>query len=285
MSEQSKELKIERYLSGQMTEAEAASFEADLRADRTLAEEVQLLREMRAEFGDPDKAAFMEALRAADQAHFEPPANRRTSGHTRWLLLICAMLVVAATAYFFWPVDEEPATDSSDPFELQDTPPHQPEVVPEGQILSEAERPDPVERPEPLDGGVEESASELLAAASFEPNPYLESFMNASVRSTATQTTAQASWSPEGTLVIEGTLDLPAGSAREDYAIYVYTNDTDAYLNEQFFERRNMTRSTSGDDDRFRMVFEKNYQPGLYYYLIMNDQADDPLLVGKIQKQ
>lgn len=98
MTAEERSERIEQYLQGRLTPAEAVAFESEMQTDPTLAEEVALERDLLEFMGETDVKSFRATVDKVHQqkreARIIPLAGRRT-----WALA-ASVLVLVATGYF-----------------------------------------------------------------------------------------------------------------------------------------------------------------------------------------
>ena len=97
--------RIERYLRGELPEAERAQFAAELARDPELRRRVALHRDLEATFADPEEARLRATLRAADTGF----RNRRSwlvswrNDRSRWAIAASLLLLIAAAIFWLVP--------------------------------------------------------------------------------------------------------------------------------------------------------------------------------------
>ena len=94
---------IERYLAGELPEAERNAFEAALQQDAALAEEVALQRALRQSLGNPRRRQLLDALsEVAEQPEQRQPLALSWVAGFRWAAAAAALLALAAVSTWWY---------------------------------------------------------------------------------------------------------------------------------------------------------------------------------------
>jgi anti-sigma factor RsiW len=107
---------IERYLRGELSDAERRAFEAAMAQEEALQKEVALHRELEDTFGDPEYQQLLGVLKEVDAGTASPAEKGkkvRLLRSRRWWMGIAAtlLLLVAVTAVLLLRSDRTPSTD------------------------------------------------------------------------------------------------------------------------------------------------------------------------------
>lgn len=271
---------IEAYLNGTLEGDARAAFELAMQNNPELSAEVRLYRDMAIALKPaPTEDALRENLKRLGHQHAppEPVAIRRIA--LRWWLA-GALAVLGLAGWLVWrmraPVPTDHRKTPADQPVAQTPLPGRPPVDSGHQPLPAAPLPKPRE-------------PRLLAAA-FRPNLRLEALMNTQFRGEKYQFRVNrpapgANLSRQQKQVafrLEGTVETDAGEISAPFRVLVFSNLQQDY---EQFRPAYAARLSFEKTDRvfsFRLDERLTLAPGLYYYLIEDEDSGMVYFVGKM---
>lgn len=277
--------KIQRYLDNELKGEELRAFEAQLRADKSLAAEVELHREMGDFLEESGENELRKNLEKLGSEFTEAPNSKRENGF-KYLLWLLPLLLLGGV-FFYWnsinknevipavPTNEETQDSLSAPLIYAELPPFdsalivwQPEYPPSTMVLS----PD-----------------ELINEDVFAPNRYLDSLHVNHVPSDSFNITIEklpsdTVWIGENGAIVEGDLQIaatvqtPIDLMQETQHLYVYNN----LMEQRWYYFDYLKPYKSNEKElvniyRIDETIELNAE-GLYYFILLKEDV----FIGKI---
>lgn len=89
---------IEQYLLNRMDDEEKAEFEALMKTDPALAEDVKIQQELFELSEDDDFSSIYSEIKAQDEAYHQGQQKTKKN----WLLISIALLILAAILFYFY---------------------------------------------------------------------------------------------------------------------------------------------------------------------------------------
>lgn len=296
MKKQERQDRIEQYLRQEMSPAERAQFEAAMKRDAALAEEVRLQQQLHEEFGDRAKQTFIRELDKLGDQYFGPsPASGRMWWNWKWLL--GALLMVAVGLWLVIWVLPVPVKQKDIPVP-ENNQPQRPLEEREGPLSEPPGQSVEPPKPSPSEPEVEKESPPIAQVnpADFTPNPYLENLVGSYVRGEEWQFSGIDAALEGGRFRLEGRAQLTTAAAERNLMVFTYSNREADWLAGNFLLRRPLdlqavagdepARTAGGDElrsFRFRISVPVDWKPGLYYYFLAWEQDEEPLFAGKME--
>ena len=269
---------IHDYLSGVMDIETRKEFESQLASHPDMAERVRFERELYNAIGQsPEndlRANLQQITRRLDQTEFVsvPVSAEKTSRKRLWrgvgiLALVGALVLWWITQYRMKP-DATPAP-ASEPVQIISTP-----TIEQTPAVQEAPPPQAVQKSRPV-------------AASYEPIPALETYVGSQYRSQDWKVTVEEPLPNAQLPAKNGHLSLHISGniqstvvAEPGLRVLIFNNDLKSFEAMQPIANAALKVAPDGN-----FLFEKVmvFKPGLYYYLIEDEESGNWLLVGKFR--
>lgn len=269
---------IHDYLSGVMDIETRKEFESQLASHPDMAERVRFERELYNAIGQsPEndlRANLQQITRRFDQTEFVsvPVSTEKTSRKRLWrgvgiLALVGALVLWWITQYRMKP-DATPAP-ASEPVQIISTP-----TIEQTPAVQEAPPPQAVQKSRPV-------------AASYEPIPALETYVGSQYRSQDWKVTVEEPLPNAQLPAKNGHLSLRISGniqstvvAEPGLRVLIFNNDLKSFEAMQPIANAALKVAPDGN-----FLFEKVmvFKPGLYYYLIEDEESGNWLLVGKFR--
>lgn len=269
---------IHDYLSGVMDIETRKEFESQLASHPDMAERVRFERELYNAIGQsPEndlRANLQQITRRFDQTEFVsvPVSTEKTSRKRLWrgvgiLALLGALVLWWITQYRMKP-DATPAP-ASEPVQIISTP-----TIEQTPAVQEAPPPQAVQKSRPV-------------AASYEPIPALETYVGSQYRSQDWKVTVEEPLPNAQLPAKNGHLSLHISGniqstvvAEPGLRVLIFNNDLKSFEAMQPIANAALKVAPDGN-----FLFEKVmvFKPGLYYYLIEDEESGNWLFVGKFR--
>lgn len=269
---------IHDYLSGVMDIETRKEFESQLASHPDMAERVRFERELYNAIGQsPEndlRANLQQITRRFDQTEFVsvPVSTEKTSRKRLWrgvgiLALVGALVLWWITQYRMKP-DATPAP-ASEPVQIISTP-----TIEQTPAVQEAPPPQAVQKSRPV-------------AASYEPIPALETYVGSQYRSQDWKVTVEEPLPNAQLPAKNGHLSLHISGniqstvvAEPGLRVLIFNNDLKSFEAMQPIANAALKVAPDGN-----FLFEKVmvFKPGLYYYLIEDEESGNWLFVGKFR--
>ncbi|MCA0237678.1 MAG: hypothetical protein LCH81_14980 [Bacteroidetes bacterium] len=269
---------IHDYLSGVMDIETRKEFESQLASHPDMAERVRFERELYNAIGQsPEndlRANLQQITRRFDQTEFVsvPVSTEKTSRKRLWrgvgiLALLGALVLWWITQYRMKP-DATPAP-ASEPVQIISTP-----TIEQTPAVQEAPPPQAVQKSRPV-------------AASYEPIPALETYVGSQYRSQDWKVTVEEPLPNAQLPAKNGHLSLRISGniqstvvAEPGLRVLIFNNDLKSFEAMQPIANAALKVAPDGN-----FLFEKVmvFKPGLYYYLIEDEESGNWLFVGKFR--
>lgn len=269
---------IHDYLSGVMDIETRKEFESQLASHPDMAERVRFERELYNAIGQsPEndlRANLQQITRRFDQTEFVsvPVSAEKTSRKRLWrgvgiLALVGALVLWWITQYRMKP-DATPAP-ASEPVQIISTP-----TIEQTPAVQEAPPPQAVQKSRPV-------------AASYEPIPALETYVGSQYRSQDWKVTVEEPLPNAQLPAKNGHLSLHISGniqstvvAEPGLRVLIFNNDLKSFEAMQPIANAALKVAPDGN-----FLFEKVmvFKPGLYYYLIEDEESGNWLFVGKFR--
>lgn len=269
---------IHDYLSGVMDIETRKEFESQLASHPDMAERVRFERELYNAIGQsPEndlRANLQQITRRFDQTEFVsvPVSTEKTSRKRLWrgvgiLALVGALVLWWITQYRMKP-DATPAP-ASEPVQIISTP-----TIEQTPAVQEAPPPQAVQKSRPV-------------AASYEPIPALETYVGSQYRSQDWKVTVEEPLPNAQLPAKNGHLSLRISGniqstvvAEPGLRVLIFNNDLKSFEAMQPIANAALKVAPDGN-----FLFEKVmvFKPGLYYYLIEDEESGNWLFVGKFR--
>lgn len=269
---------IHDYLSGVMDIETRKEFESQLASHPDMAERVRFERELYNAIGQsPEndlRANLQQITRRFDQTEFVsvPVSAEKTSRKRLWrgvgiLALLGALVLWWITQYRMKP-DATPAP-ASEPVQIISTP-----TIEQTPAVQEAPPPQAVQKSRPV-------------AASYEPIPALETYVGSQYRSQDWKVTVEEPLPNAQLPAKNGHLSLRISGniqstvvAEPGLRVLIFNNDLKSFEAMQPIANAALKVAPDGN-----FLFEKVmvFKPGLYYYLIEDEESGNWLFVGKFR--
>ena len=276
---------IDEYLAGTMSAAAREEFQRRMAADPELAARVQLERELFDAIGASPETELRANLREIS-AKFDSPASLEEAvvlppRKHGWNFRMLAVLFLAALVAAFFVFRALPSADAVSP---APQPAPAPLPAPQQSAPGTPAENIPAQRPSQPDKAVQKSRP---VASAYEPIPKLETYIGSQFRSADFRVSIDAPApaatfsTPAGKLNFslsgktEG--DMPAGAGLR---ILIFSNNIRDFEAMHPMETSALPVSAEG-----KFIFKKqiSIRPGLYYYLIEEEQSGAWMHVGKFQ--
>ncbi len=281
--------RVSQYLAGLLSKKERKAFEQDLASDRALRDELELQQDLAEALAPhPEEDALRTKLTALGKRHTGTPPRR-------WpYLILIGLLLSAIVALLLWPTAEQPTTTTPQeqlPTEAtEQTPPVEENTpatsFPTDEQPSEEAPVSPPSAPAPAPP-TNQAASPPPIAANFEPNPAFESLLGTQLRSGDYEFSLSApqSTSTPQTLAFDGQLTTDETQADlPPFRLLIFSNDPRAF--EQYQAIFAAPLSFTAEDASvfsFQAQPDETLTPGLYYYLIEDEDSGMMYLAGKVE--
>ena len=298
--------KIQRYLDKAMNAEEAKAFEADLKADDDLNQELALHKEMTALLADSPENDLRKNLQLLNS---QVKDEKENPNHlTKYLLWLIPVLLIAGW-WFFKPDKsgdqakvEKTAPAPENNFRSAPSEPSvdKKETPEQNQIQEEPENRTPVER-EPKQNKKAKTKNKREQepikksrpiAANFDTNPSLEFFIGNNVRDNDFEIQVQTKQrdinlqSDNETVPFQfsALMKSTANLMEKDFKLHLFSNDPAAFENFQPLSTNDLSLSQTSDNN-FRLDFQKSMSlsPGLYYYVLEDFSAEKIHFVEKFK--
>lgn len=268
------EEKIERYLRNTMSESEKSAFQFELMRDKSLREELAMMRRLQ-------KALVAESRRPAQ-------------GGSRWSPWWLLTLFLLPAAYFFFNGENETTLPSTEPIEKV-VPPTSPEDKKEEEKKEEEEL--PIEEEKSIEDILKPSQKEdksteaeikqpiaLADPADLVPNPLFEQMMTGVrsnqmiINSNSPNKNATLKWQQNLSITFQGEIET---GEKPILNLLIFSNKKEDYENWNYFVQ---TAATIEKTDAGFTYFAQptlSIKRGLYYYILENEETEEPVLTGK----
>lgn len=239
----------ERYLLHQLNEEQVAEFQARMIHDAQLRRKVRIMR------------TLQKSLIAAHRS--TKKTNRLLQRTGLAVVLVC---IFAGLLVYWNNTSRTEATKKK----AAPSPPETPAQQPAPQAPLQPKLPAPV-------------------AANLVPNPALERYLNDNVRGNndrldiASPLPGARFTSKDGKILfrVSGALDAKGEAPGSRMSVFVFSNNKEAYENDRPLWKQKLTFSQENGQYRFQAAARMAVQPGLYYYLIENEESGEVIKVGK----
>jgi hypothetical protein len=272
---------IDEYLAGTMDAAAREDFDRRMAADPDLAARVQLERELFEVIGASPENELRANLRQLSEKFDTPESLNeiavlvpRKQGRNGWVLPVLLLVALVAAFFVFRSMQTSPPVSSP---VLQQSPPQQ-QVTP-GTPAKEIQQ-----QPSQPDKAVQKSRP---VASAYAPIPKLETYIGSQFRSSDFRIVVDAPATGAALKATSGKLnfklsgktegDLPAGAS---FRVLVFNN------NVRDFEKMKPVESSAlpvSADGQFLFKKEVPTPPGLYYFLIEEEQSGTWVYVSKFR--
>ncbi len=287
--------KIEDYLSGQMEGEALRQFEKEMQENAVLAEEVALYRDMAGALRPSREEALRENLALLDKKYATQQAGKKGAG--RWWIIL---MVLLAMAVGWWlkkiatDTPNTPATEDQTPREPENNLPDTPAQKNSGDLIlpgtPEQKQTPPVAQDQSSSKKEDDTA---LLAANFEPNPQLEALMDSQVRGEAYRFRVREPLlnarlrlqNGQTTLVASGVLETAAAEVITPFRALLFSNKKEDYRNFKPAFSQNLLFDKSGEGFRFALNTRLSLSPGLYYFLIEDEDSGTLYYITKVRVQ
>jgi hypothetical protein len=306
--------KIERYLNGEMNDAEKSVFEQEMKNNKVLSDEVALTKDL-ADFFKDRKIGIEHTLSNLGNEYFtdEKPAKPNNStphavtdspsfNNARFIAPALLLLVIIIGCFWYFNnTDENPA----DMYVPEMTATEAEKIINDGMLDEQgnevinnentAPKIEENQQIEPIDSKKEipkleieeiketpkkeEKPMATLDEANFKENSVLESLIRENVRSDS-QTSITAPFKGQTFQQKKGMviLNFKGVTTEEDqFEVVIYDNKITNFNND--YRVLNALLKKTPDDDGFKLSFNLKVElkPGLYYYIIR--QKDNPEII------
>jgi len=270
---------IPAFLDGTLTGQALEAFEQALQTDPELATEVQLYRDMAAALKPaPAEDALRANLKRLGRENTPvTPVRRRI-----WLAAACLLALLGIALLWRSRVPAPETTPARPP--VQETPKTAPPV---------AQKTTPVPpTPARTNGNAAEKVVKpRLYAAAYAPNPRLEAMLGSRLRGDdylfrITQPTANTSLKRRnGTanFILSGTLETSSDEVQAPFRVLIFSNNPADYESFSFVFSASLVFEKEQDAFRFRTENPLQAPPGLYYFLIEDENSGLPYFTGKFR--
>lgn len=266
---------IEQYLNGTLPTAEKQAVEARIITDAAFRDELELHRQLHAEFEDPQKLKLRDLL--GDILREPPPATPRQYGN--WLKgLGLAGVVLLAVWLGLRRLSPAPPTLPGPPEEKSVLPPTQPATPMENENAP----------PKPLESTPERPIA-MADPVAFIPNRGFEDRIGSQIRAAGGSVNLQspttgANFTPQNGFVkiaFRGTAPVGADTTEYPLVLKIYANKTPT--GEALFRLLPTigNRHTATDQWTFSCVQPLRLRPGLYYFTLERQADEDLIFTGK----
>lgn len=273
---------IEAYLDGTLSPEDSLSVEQRMQEDSAFANEVRLHRDLSSHFSDPGRANLQNVIREVisvppvqDNTGTTPPAKPKVWFWVKWLGLGTALVLAA-----WWILEREPeqaayTPSSQQPFPPPPTPAPEPEEELPFSDEPRASIPDKPQKTKELVAEVDPSA--------YETNPSMEALMtgmrgdelDVTLNKPANQSSSFTRRNGITKLTFEGAV---SGGFLSSLSVLIYGNQ-DA---NQPIQSHPLPLTPDGEDAyAFSSNLKLNLPPGLYYFVLTNEEDGSEFYIGK----
>lgn len=287
-------IQIERFINGEMNPSEKQAFANQMDSDAALRETVELWQDMDQALRPAPEDALRQQLAPITQHYTEQ--NKPKSKRSWWW---AGGLILVVVGFLLWPRPEQPNVDSV-PME-EEARPESPAIAEEPAGIddssnSETETPDPENTQPPSTPTLEEPRANLRQepaeepgpiAAAYSPNPQFEALLGQQLRSNEYTLQLQPVQVDETNQQLQFTGELETETPPDSwppFRLLLFTNDPAAFANYQALQSHQLrwTPIVSSTVYAFSWASPPNLSPGLYYYLIEDEESGLLYATGKV---
>ncbi|MEM7106391.1 MAG: hypothetical protein AAF502_24905 [Bacteroidota bacterium] len=290
---------IEAYLDGRLSGKALDDFESKLAKDPEFAEEVKLHADLAKLLKSSPESEFRSVLATVSSSSSTPAAQAKLVEAYpvmpfKSLLGLYVLLSLISIGFFVFPIQklvpdtpQQPANESIEMPQILDEPVEQPEA----ELPREKEEKDlpstPSEKIEPKAEKSESSEPELFAA-NFTPNPLLESQINNNFRSSDIRISVSEGNDGQPirlksdlanfslSIKVEGNVE-----ESRNFRLLLFNNSTKAYQGFNPLWKKDLSTDNLPEDKIFKVNAAFKFPPGLYYYLLEDEDSGDIYAVNK----
>lgn len=294
--------KIDDYLSGNLQGEELKQFKKSILNDNALAEEVELYRDMEKCLQPSGEDALRENLDILGKQFDFAQNKKRGNGFLKWGVI--SFVVLAVAGWFLWPLSE-PAISIDDNIEVvgkeknpviepvdkevkkeEKTIPNLPQKEKNKITPKEENKKQPTQKKSPI----KEEKKAPRIYADFQVNPDLESFVGNKMRaddtelviSSPVQNAALKIINENVNLLFSGKINTDKNEIDIPLRLLFFSNKKEDYGNFNFIFAENLSFEKA--ENIFQFKLDKNIEltPGLYYYLIEDEESGEVYFANKI---
>ncbi len=271
--------RIEQYLRGTLPPEDQQAVETSLATDPAFRAEVELHRQLHAEFADPKKLELRDLL--TDVLKNPPPPPPANKNGTKWIGITLTVLLLGGLGWYWL---ASPVKDSTQPArqeEIKSVPPANEPIATQENGNTPTE---PVEK-------TPERPIAQADPAAYTPNRAFESRLGSMIRSSdgaaeMSSPSMGATFKAENGMVkinFRGTAPAEADTAQFPLVLKIYDNRVD--LNKSLFRILPAISNRNAADGQwaFSSVQRLRLRPGLYYYTLERQADEDLIFVGKFR--
>jgi hypothetical protein len=266
--------RIEQYLNGTLSKADKEAVEAQMASDPAFRAEVELHRQLHAEFEDPKKLQLRDLMREITQAPPKPNLFERF----KWPVVVLLILLIGWACWTWFTHTPAPAPNTpKQEIKTPQTPANEPVATQNPQTAPT----------EPTDKKPERQIA-MANPADFAINRAFEDHVGSNLRATngaAELSTPRvgANFTPDNgkvTLFFKGTVGASSDTQRFPLLFKIYNNQPNT---EPLFNLNPNISSQGRTTSQWSFVLSSkvSMKPGLYYFTIERQEDGDLVYTGK----
>ncbi len=262
--------RIEQYLSGALSKETKEAVEAQMATDPAFRAEVELHRQLQAEFEDPKKLQLRDLMREITQTPPKPNLFERF----KWPLVVLLILLFGWAGWTWFTLTSEPVpntpkqeiippqTPASEPVATQDTP-----------TIATEQQERPIAMANPADFAINRAFEDHVGGN-------LRATNGAAELATPRIGADLKLYNGKVTLFFKGTVGASSDTQRFPLLLKIYTNQPNA---EPVFTLNPNISSESRATSQWAFVLSAkvSMKPGLYYFTIERQEDGDLVYIGK----